>query len=46
MANIKEVLVSMDYGPAPEANDHVKAWLAGHRERHASLHRRRLRAFC
>ena len=32
MANIKELLRSMDYGPAPEANDHVKAWLAGHRE--------------
>ena len=31
MANIKDVLLSMDYGPAPEANDHVKAWLDGHR---------------
>jgi aldehyde dehydrogenase (NAD+) len=30
MVNIKDLLVSMDYGPAPEANDHVKAWLAGH----------------
>jgi len=30
MANIREVLLSMDYGPAPEANDHVEAWLAGH----------------
>jgi aldehyde dehydrogenase (NAD+) len=30
MPNIKELLVSMDYGPAPEANDHVKAWFAGH----------------
>ena len=30
MTNIKELLVSMDYGPAPEANDHVKAWLANH----------------
>ena len=32
MATIKELLVSMDYGPAPEANDHVKAWLACHRD--------------
>jgi aldehyde dehydrogenase (NAD+) len=32
MANIREVLLSMDYGPAPEANDHVKAWLAEHNE--------------
>jgi aldehyde dehydrogenase (NAD+) len=30
MPNIKDLLLSMDYGPAPEANDHVKAWLAGH----------------
>ena len=30
MTNIKELLVSMDYGPAPEANDHVKTWLAQH----------------
>jgi aldehyde dehydrogenase (NAD+) len=27
MAHIKDILVSMDYGPAPEANDHVTAWL-------------------
>src|ERR1044071_6462689 len=31
MANIKDLLLSMDYGPSPEANDHVKAWLTGHR---------------
>jgi aldehyde dehydrogenase (NAD+) len=30
MATIKDILISMDYGPAPEANDHVEAWLAGH----------------
>lgn len=30
MTNIKELLVSMDYGPAPEANDHVKTWLGHH----------------
>ncbi len=30
MAHIKDILLSMDYGPAPEANDHVKAWLAAH----------------
>ncbi|HUG63077.1 MAG TPA: aldehyde dehydrogenase family protein [Methylomirabilota bacterium] len=30
MAHIKDILLSMDYGPAPEANDHVKAWLADH----------------
>jgi aldehyde dehydrogenase (NAD+) len=32
MLNIKDLLFSMDYGPAPEANDHVKTWLAGHRD--------------
>jgi aldehyde dehydrogenase (NAD+) len=30
MATVKEVMLSMDYGPAPEASDHVKAWLAKH----------------
>ncbi|MBB6091324.1 aldehyde dehydrogenase (NAD+) [Povalibacter uvarum] len=30
MTNIKELLVSMDYGPAPEVNDHVKTWLSHH----------------
>jgi aldehyde dehydrogenase (NAD+) len=30
MAHIKDILISMDYGPAPEANDHVKAWLKSH----------------
>ena len=32
MPTVKDLLDSMDYGPAPEANDHVKAWLAGHRD--------------
>jgi len=31
MALVKDILDSMDYGPSPEANDHVLAWL----ERHA-----------
>jgi aldehyde dehydrogenase (NAD+) len=30
MALVKDILVSMDYGPAPEANEHVTAWLDGH----------------
>lgn len=30
MVHVKDILISMDYGPAPEANDHVKAWLTTH----------------
>jgi aldehyde dehydrogenase (NAD+) len=30
MPNVREILQTMDYGPAPEANDHVIAWLAQH----------------
>src|SRR5271156_3219373 len=30
MASIKEILNTMDYGPAPEASDHVAAWLNAH----------------
>ena len=30
MALVKEILATMDYGPAPEANDIVLAWLKGH----------------
>jgi aldehyde dehydrogenase (NAD+) len=30
MALVKEILATMDYGPAPEASDHVRAWLDGH----------------
>jgi len=30
MAAIGEILRTMDYGPAPEANDHVRAWLDAH----------------
>ncbi|ODT14312.1 MAG: aldehyde dehydrogenase [Kaistia sp. SCN 65-12] len=32
MALVKDILVSMDYGPAPEANDHITAWLDGHKD--------------
>src|SRR5260221_1617763 len=30
MNAIKDILRTMDYGPAPEASDHAKAWLAAH----------------
>ena len=30
MSKIKEILDTMDYGPAPEADDHARAWLAAH----------------
>jgi aldehyde dehydrogenase (NAD+) len=30
MALIKDILRTMDYGPAPEGNEHVIAWLEGH----------------
>ncbi len=30
MPSVTEVLDTMDYGPAPEANGHVKEWLAAH----------------
>jgi len=32
MNKITEILATMEYGPAPEANDHVKTWLAGHKD--------------
>ncbi len=31
MPKIKEILATMDYGPAPEASDHVRAWLDAHK---------------
>ena len=30
MTTVNDVLQSMDYGPAPESNAHVKAWLNAH----------------
>ncbi len=30
MALVRDVLRSMDYGPSPEASDHVRAWLLKH----------------
>jgi len=30
MALVKDILQSMEYGPAPESNDHVTAWLRQH----------------
>jgi len=30
---VTDILKSMDYGPAPEANDHVLAWLSRHERR-------------
>jgi aldehyde dehydrogenase (NAD+) len=32
MVHVKDVLQSMDYGPAPEGNEHVLAWLEGHKD--------------
>jgi aldehyde dehydrogenase (NAD+) len=32
MNKITEILATMEYGPAPEANDVVRAWLAGHKD--------------
>jgi aldehyde dehydrogenase (NAD+) len=31
MGQIKDILRTMDYGPSPESNDHVVAWLAAHK---------------
>ena len=31
MPQVRDIMKSMDYGPSPEANDHVLAWLAEHR---------------
>ena len=31
MPNVKQVLETMDYGPSPEANNHITAWLDQHR---------------
>ena len=30
MALVQEILATMEYGPAPEASDHVSAWLDQH----------------
>jgi aldehyde dehydrogenase (NAD+) len=30
MGKIRDILRTMDYGPSPESNDHVLAWLAAH----------------
>jgi aldehyde dehydrogenase (NAD+) len=30
MPQVKDILQTMEYGPSPEANDHVVAWLAQH----------------
>ncbi|MCB1379472.1 MAG: aldehyde dehydrogenase family protein [Alphaproteobacteria bacterium] len=32
MTRVEEILATMDYGPAPEANAHVTQWLDRHRE--------------
>ena len=32
MVHIKDVLQSMDYGPSPEGNEHVLAWLETHKD--------------
>ena len=31
MVHVKDVLKSMDYGPSPEGNEHVTAWLETHK---------------
>jgi len=33
MPRVQEILATMDYGPSPEANGEVKAWLARHANR-------------
>jgi aldehyde dehydrogenase (NAD+) len=30
MGKIRDILRTMDYGPSPESNDHVQAWLGAH----------------
>src|SRR5664279_3896207 len=30
MPQVKDILQTMEYGPSPEANEHVVAWLAQH----------------
>ncbi len=30
MPQVKDILETMDYGPAPEANDRVVSWLTAH----------------
>ena len=30
MNKIADILSTMEYGPAPEANDHMRAWLKSH----------------
>ncbi len=32
MAAITEILRTMEYGPSPESDEHVRAWLAAHRD--------------
>lgn len=32
MSTVKDIMKTMEYGPAPEANDHVVAWLARHKD--------------
>ena len=31
MGKIRDILRTMDYGPSPESDDHVVAWLEAHR---------------
>jgi aldehyde dehydrogenase (NAD+) len=32
MAKITDILRTMEYGPSPESDEHVRAWLASHRD--------------
>ena len=32
MGKIRDILRTMEYGPSPESNDHVAAWLEAHRD--------------
>jgi aldehyde dehydrogenase (NAD+) len=32
MGKIRDILRTMEYGPSPESNDHVLAWLAAHQQ--------------
>ena len=42
MGLIKDILRTMDYGPSPESNEHVRAWLEKHEGGLRPFHRRPL----
>ena len=42
MGKIRDILRTMEYGPSPESNEHVAAWLAAHAAGLRPFHRRRI----